>query len=66
MRLHYFTIIPVSETFVSAESLLDFVFIFYSHWGLVFILLTRFAKNTFDHLIFNFALPFWDHCALLC
>ena len=24
---------PVSETFVSAESLLDFVFIFYSHWG---------------------------------
>ena len=31
-----------------------------------FILLTRFAKNTFDHLIFNFALPFWEHCALLC
>jgi hypothetical protein len=23
-------------------------------------------KNTFDHLIFNFALPFWEHCALLC
>ena len=33
--------------------------------GLDFILLTRFAKNTFDHLIFNFALPFWEHCALL-
>ena len=36
----------VSETFVSVEGLLNFVFIFYFHW--VFTRLTRFAKNTFD------------------
>ena len=45
---HKLLLSPVSETFVSLEGRLDFVFIFYSHWGLVFIFLAWFAKNSFD------------------
>ena len=58
--------IRVTVTFMSVDGNLDFVLIFYFSVAQACMLLAILSSLQRTSLIFNFALPFWEHYVLSC